>query len=163
VRLSTTSVAASSELRAGPQTFQLVLGEAVGGRLTTGSGPVSIGRGVVGGLSFGRRFWSDDTGWFVLGTLSVSGSSIPTATGPLRALDVRVGVAAGKSIGAVTPYVLARAFGGPVWLPGGGVVGDDHHYVLGLGLSVRIARVDVGAELAPFGERRATGTVGLSF
>lgn len=135
----------------------------LGGELARGDRALSLDRGVLAGVSTSHRLWADGTGWFVLGTLSLSGSSIPTAAGWLRALDVRLGVAAGRSIGAVTPYVLARAFGGPVWLPDGAIVGDDHHYVLGLGLSVRVARVDVGAELAPFGERRATGTLGLSF
>jgi hypothetical protein len=71
--------------------------------------------------------------------------------------DVRAGVAAGKTIGPVVPYLAARAFGGPVnWRrQGGSVVGTDrHHVTAGGGLTVRLpAALDLTVEAMPLGER----------
>ncbi len=156
-------------MRRDDQTYQLVLGSVLSGTLvrdvgTSSESRLALERGLLAGLSASKRLLAHaSTGIFLLGTLSLSASSVHTSAGTLRAFDLRAGVAAGRSFGPVTPYLLARAFGGPVFVPGGPTVGDDHHYVLGLGLSARVGPVDLGGEVAPLGERRLTATGGISF
>jgi hypothetical protein len=108
---------------------------------------------------------------FLLVTLEVSGSharTAPTASdggagAGLTALDVRLGVLAGKTFAdAITPYVAARVFGGPVWWRGDSGT-DVHHYQIAAGVTVAIGRADVHAELAPFGERRFVAGAGARF
>lgn len=85
----------------------------------------------------------------------------------LSALDARLGLVAGKTIAhVVTPYVLARVFGGPVFgsLGGNAVTGTDaSHYQLGAGVSVRLGRVDLVAEAVPLGELEIVAGAGLAF
>ena len=110
---------------------------------------------------------------FLLLTGSVAASVAWTtspAGGPsstLSAFDVRLGVVAGKTIAhVVTPYVLARAFGGPVFWSSGGqsATGTDaNHYQLGAGVSVRARRVDFVVEGAPLGELGIVAGVGFAF
>jgi hypothetical protein len=90
----------------------------------------------------------------------------PTAT--LTSVDVRIGVAVGWTIaGVLSPYVAARAFGGPVsWsLAGQSVTGTDrYHYQIGAGLALRMGdRFDAYVEAAPLGEKRASLGLGYSF
>jgi hypothetical protein len=85
-----------------------------------------------------------------------------------HALDVRVGPVVGWTFwNMLSPYVLARAFGGPVfWHYQGEAItgGDIHHYQLGAGLSLVIAkRVNVYVEGVPFGEQALAGGAGFSF
>lgn len=156
-------------MRRDDQTYQLVLGSVLSGTLTRNVGNpdesrLALERGLLAGLSASKRLLAHAaTGIFVLGTLSLSASSVHTRAGTLRSFDLRVGVAAGRSFGPITPYLLARAFGGPVFVPDGPTIGDDHHYVLGLGLSARLGPIDLGGEVAPLGERRLTATGGISF
>jgi len=110
---------------------------------------------------------------FVLLTGSAAASvawTTPPGGGPsstLSAFDLRLGVVAGKTIAhAVTPYLLARAFGGPVfWSQAGrSVTGTDaNHYQLGAGLSVRVGRVDLVVEGVPLGELGLVAGVGFAF
>ena len=85
----------------------------------------------------------------------------------MTALDGRLGVAAGKTIGGVaSPYVLARAFGGPVlWTyQGASSSGTDvYHYQLGAGLVVRSGAFDAVVEGVPLGERAIVAGMGLAF
>jgi hypothetical protein len=89
------------------------------------------------------------------------------AASTLSAFDVRLGVVAGKTIAhAVTPYVLARAFGGPVFasLAGNSVTGTDaNHYQVGAGVSVHVGRFDAVVEGVPLGELGIVAGVGLAF
>lgn len=100
---------------------------------------------------------------------SVAWTTAP-AGGPsstLSAFDLRLGVVAGKTIAhVVTPYVLARAFGGPVFwsIAGQSVTGADaNHYQVGAGVSVRVGRVDFVAEGVPLGELGIVAGAGLAF
>jgi hypothetical protein len=84
------------------------------------------------------------------------------------ALDLRVGALAGWAVlGVLRPYLLARAFGGPVFWnhQGESVTGTDtHHYQLGGGAVVTIARrVDLHAEGVPLGERGISAGAGILF
>lgn len=85
-----------------------------------------------------------------------------------HAFDLRVGPVVGWTFwNTLTPYVLARVFGGPVFwrYQGESIVGGDvHHYQLGAGLSLLLAkRVDLFVEGVPFGERTVAGGAGLRF
>jgi hypothetical protein len=85
-----------------------------------------------------------------------------------HAFDLRVGPVVGWTFwNALTPYVLVRVFGGPVFwrYQGEAVVGGDvHHYQLGAGLSLVLAkRLDLFVEGVPLGERTVAGGAGLRF
>ena len=108
---------------------------------------------------------TDDAGTRTDGTRSPAGPSSPKFT----AGDLRVGFIAGKTFGDVfTPYVTARAFGGPVaWrFDGEAVTGTDlYKYQAGGGLSVALfrRRLDVFAEGIAVGERGVAAGVGTTF
>ena len=111
---------------------------------------------------------------FVLGSLTAGMSHVTTtertpgarAIG-LTAIDARLGVAVGKTLGPASPYLLARAFGGPVlWkYADSDVTGTDrHHYQLGLGLVVKMpAHIDLSAEFVPIGEKALAVSTGRAF
>jgi hypothetical protein len=67
----------------------------------------------------------------------------------------------------LTPYALARVFGGPVFWHDGlaGQTGTDvHHFQLGAGLLVRLGRrLDIFAEGVPLGEQGISGGAGFAF
>lgn len=106
---------------------------------------------------------------FVLltGSLGASLSWTDHGSESLLAFDGRIGVAAGKTIAnAVTPYLLARAFGLPVlWHNQGAsvVANDAYHYQLGAGVVVRVGALDLLVEGVPLGERAIVGGAGLAF
>lgn len=110
---------------------------------------------------------------FLLLTASAAASiawTTPAAGGPsssFSAFDLRLGVVAGKTIAhVVTPYLLARAFGGPVYWSSGGQSAsgtDANHYQLGGGVSVRVGRVDFVAEAVPLGELGVVAGAGFAF
>lgn len=110
---------------------------------------------------------------FVLLSGSLAGSlawTTPAAGGSsaaFSAFDVRIGAVVGKTIAhIVSPYLLARAFGGPVFWSNAGasVLGTDaYHYQLGGGVAVRVGRVDFVAEGVPLGELALVGAVGFAF
>ena len=85
------------------------------------------------------------------------------------ALDLRIGAVAGKTIADVfTPYVTARAFGGPIsWrFDGAEVTGTDlYKYQLGGGLSLAVfdRRFDVFVEGIALGERGVSAGIGTTF
>jgi hypothetical protein len=110
---------------------------------------------------------------FVLFTASLGAAvdwTTPSGGGPSQsfsAFDARLGVAAGKTIAdVVTPYLLARAFGGPIlWREqGASVTGTDaYHYQLGAGVVVRLGAFDLDVEGVPLGERALVGGAGYAF
>lgn len=67
----------------------------------------------------------------------------------------------------VTPYVLARAFGGPVYWRIGTVAQtgtDTHHDQLGAGAVAAItSAMNLFVEGVPLGERAVTGGLSLAF
>jgi hypothetical protein len=110
---------------------------------------------------------------FVLFTGSIGAALVWTrpdggsGTDSMTSFDARLGVAAGKTFGGVaTPYVLARAFGGPVlWSYGGAsATGTDaYHYQLGAGLVVRSGAYDLVVEGVPLGEKALVLGIGWVF
>jgi hypothetical protein len=100
---------------------------------------------------------------FLLFSLSASVLVAPDFT----AGDLRIGAVAGKTfLGRLTPYLAARAFGGPVSVrspAGDRTGGDTHHYALGGGATLRLGNVDVFIDGAALGERSLSAGAGLSF
>jgi hypothetical protein len=135
------------------------LGAVLDGTLTDGMDTHDLGPGIVGGVAVSRP-WSFGA-FFVIGSAGFSASRATTPVAPLVGTDVRVGAVAGRRFGPVSPYLLARAFGGPVmW---NDLTGSDAtHVQLGAGASVTTASglsflVDVSA----LGERSASLGVSL--
>lgn len=138
---------------------------AAGGGLFMGAlDRVETGPGAVGSLG---------VSWLVLeqkdarpfvqlsGSLAVSGLRVAS---DYLAIDGRIGVAAGYTIQErLTPYLVARAFGGPVFYAGS--VGTDlFHYQLGAGVVVGLPLgLDLSFEGIPLGEQRLTLGLGASF
>ncbi|MDB4938075.1 MAG: uncharacterized protein JWP87_5047 [Labilithrix sp.] len=109
---------------------------------------------------------TDDRGTRTDGTTSPGAQP---ETPRFTALDLRVGAIAGKTFAEVfTPYVTARAFGGPIaWrFDGAEVTGTDlYKYQLGGGLSLALfdRRLDVFAEGIALGERGIAAGLGTTF
>ena len=103
--------------------------------------------------------------WFLSGSLGAAISRTTTdeempgaGRRTLIGLDlIRFGVMAGRRFGSVSPYLLARAFGGPVsWTLGGMDVtgGDTSKFQLGAGASVSTASgLSLLIDVSALGER----------
>jgi len=104
---------------------------------------------------------------FAAASTRPSGAPSSPSTG-YQALDLRIGAVAGWPLWqTITPYALARVFGGPVYwqYQGTSVTGSDvHHYQLGAGLLARLGRqLDVFAEGIPLGEQGISAGAGFLF
>jgi hypothetical protein len=123
--------------------------------------------GVLGGSW--RVLDADGAVPFVLLTAQLSYASSSTTGGVgYDAFDLRFGAAVGTTLWrTLTVYAVARAFGGPVYwrFAGAAIVGtDDHHWQVGGGLSLALARrVDLFAEATPLGEIGLSAGAGYSF
>jgi hypothetical protein len=146
-------------------------GAAFGGSLTLPDGKYEFSPGPTLALGADYRAF-DDGRYFVLLTSSLSFAAARTHLAALasvgyEAFDLRLGAQAGLQLGTVfRPYLAARVFGGPVFwrYQGEGVSGTDtHHYQLGAGIGVRLARsFNLFAEGIPLGERALSLGVGLA-
>ncbi len=174
--------------RSGAVTGLVGAGGIAGGELIHGAARDTIGPGFSGAIGVAGRVYdgkgllpflqltatlsvthmgtrTDDLGTRTDGTRSPTGASSPKFT----AGDLRVGFIAGKTFGDVfTPYVTARAFGGPIaWhFDGDAVTGTDlYKYQAGGGLSLALfqRRLDVFAEGIAVGERGVAAGVGTTF
>jgi hypothetical protein len=147
-------------------TVQGALGAIVAGELERDDNTkYDISPGAVASLTGSRRWTPSGGPWFVSGSLSAGAAW--SAAGPsgadaerLLAFDLRLGVVAGRTFAELwNPYLLARAFGGPVmWtVDGEDITGSDaHHYQLGAGLSVATRRgFNVVVDLSVLGEQSA--------
>ena len=169
------AVTASLDRRLGDRwTIGGALGSTITGGLDVASVTSTVSPGPLGAFTASFRPLDEgDVAPFVLFTGSAAASvswTTPPGGGPsstLSAFDLRLGVVAGKTIAhAVTPYLLARAFGGPVFWSGGGksATGTDaDHYQLGAGVSVRVGRFDLVVEGVPLGELGLVAGAGLAF
>jgi hypothetical protein len=166
------AVTATVDRRLGTRwTFGGALGSTIAGEMNLDGETHRVSPGPLGAVTASfRPIDEGDVAPFVLLTGSVA-ASLAWTTPPggghsdsLAAFDVRLGVVAGKTIAhVVTPYLLARAFGGPVYwaaLPNPGT--DANHYQLGGGISVRLGRVDLVAEGVPLGELGVVFGAGLA-
>ena len=147
--ITETSLVASGGYRWGAGwSVRLAAGAVLGGSLELGGSTYDVEPGwlVAAGVS---RIFTFAGRWFVSGSVTAGVSSTSTrADAPgamdasLTAGDVRLGVIAGVTLWErLSPYVLARAFGGPVmWTLGGADItgSDQHHYQLGVGASASL-------------------------
>ncbi len=151
-------------------TLEVGAGAILGGALTASSARYGLGPGFasVAGVSW-RVVDADGAVPFVLLTSQLSYASSSSAGGTgYNAFDLRLGAAVGTTFRNVfTPYVAGRAFGGPIYwrYQGAAIVGtDDHHWQVGVGLSVLLARLaDLFVEGMPLGELGVTAGGGVSF
>lgn len=140
------------------------LGLVVDGSIDRGDERHDLGPGPLAAVSLSRQ-WTRRT-WFVNGTASASGSRVGSAapSAPLTALDVRVGATAGRTFGPVSPYLLARGFGGPVFwtLAGDGATGTDvHHFQLGAGASLAAGPATFIVDVSALGEQAVSLAVSV--
>lgn len=153
---------------AGGWSFRAALGALIDGRLDDGISPThDMNPGVVGALGAARQWKLGDGYWFITGSagLSVVAASThtPGETDEPRfvAGDVRIGAIAGRTFAEMwSPYVLARAFGGPVFwsIAGMDQTGTDtRHFQLGAGLSVVTSLgLSVVVDVSALGEQGAS-------
>lgn len=171
VSISETTMMAAATYHPGPSFgVELALGAVLDGEMGDHEGDVSSGVAVSAAATWLALFESERRP-FILVSFSLSGSRAEAVSDDgeahgLTALDARLGALVGKTFGPATPYAVARAFGGPVsWTLGGEEVtgGDVHHYTVGAGASLRLARrLQLAVEGMPLGERSATLSASLS-
>ncbi len=129
-----------------------------------------IAPGLLAGVGLARQWQRGN--WFATGTLGFSASRVTTGESGSRdpqlrpqrtglvATDLRAGAMAGRTFGPISPYVLARVFGGPVlWtLDDEDVTGTDiYKFQLGAGLSLATrVGIAVTLDLSLVGERAAS-------
>jgi hypothetical protein len=156
--------------------FEIGIGSIFGGRLSSGASEFEFRPGILAALGASWRVLDAEgarpfvalTGQlaFAATTTRPSGAPAAPSTG-YQAADVRIGAAAGWPLWeVVTPYALARVFGGPVWwqYQGADLLGGDvHHFQVGAGVLFRLASVDVFAEGVPLGEQTFAAGAGFLF
>lgn len=150
--------------------LRAAIGAVLDGSLEGEGRTYDIGPGFIVSASVAKQWVSGY--WFLTGSFSVSASRTTTtenlpgaARQSLVAIDLaRAGLTAGRTFGPVSPYVVARAFGGPVlWeIDAMDVVGTDvHHFQLGAGVSVTTGSLSVLVDVAALGEQAASLGVAL--
>jgi len=151
-------------------TLEVGAGAFDGGRITAPDARFGLEPGFVGSVGASWRLL-DAKGAIPFVLLTGQFSYLSSSTSPgggYNAFDFRVGAAVGTTLWRIfTPYVVGRAFGGPVYwrFAGTSIVGtDDHHWQVGAGFSLRLAeRLDLFAEGVPLGEQGVTAGGGFSF
>lgn len=169
-------VAAGRQLP-GAFSVRLAAGAIVGGTLSHDGRSHDVGAGWLVSASAARKWafgpsqrffatasvtaaWSSTHTREVIGGAPDSSDSIGLTAG-----DMRVGALMGVTLAdRISPYVLARGFGGPVgWqVDGRDITGtDQHHYQLGAGASVRLPfHASALVDASVLGERSLS--IGLS-
>ncbi len=171
------ALTASFDYRVSPTTtFGAGVGVGLDGLITVGARRFHVLPGWEATFSYSRRLL-DGTGRlpFLLFGISAGASGAWTreelvpdpGTTALYAFDIRGSLTVGKTFwDTLSPYAVARAFGGPVvWHLDGSTVlaGDRYHVQLGLGLVTSLPRrFDVFVEGVPLGERALTFGLGKS-
>lgn len=151
--------------------LQAGVGVAFGGSLTAQGNEYRFSPGPTGVLGADFRAF-DDGRYFVLLTSALSFAAARThlANEPsvgYQAFDLRLGGEFGVELAEIfRPYVVTRAFGGPVYWRylGQSVTGTDiHHYQVGAGAGLRVSRsVNLFVEGIPLGERALSLGLGLA-
>ncbi len=156
------AASAALEWRASPRwTFV----GAAGGVLAGSLGGERLGPGVVGSVAGSFLALEQGPWWpFVQLALSLAASGVSAPRSAYVAVDARAALVVGYTVfDRLTPYAVARAFGGPVFYAGLSG-GDRYHYQVGAGLVVGLpGGFDLSAEVVPLGEQRLTAGVGFSF
>lgn len=135
------------------------VGAVVDGTLTDGGTAVDLGPGYLGGVAASRP-WPLGS-FFLIGTASLGAShTAADDSDAVTAIDARVGAIVGRRFGPFSPYVLARAFGGPVmW--GQFTGGDATHVQLGAGFTLTVSGLAFLVDVSAVGERSAS--LGVSY
>jgi hypothetical protein len=151
--------------------LQAGAGATLGGSLTLPDGQHDFSPGPTASIGADWRAF-DDRRTFVLLTAALSFSAARTHLGDqgtvgYEAFDLRLGGQAGLDIANVfQPYVVVRAFGGPVYwnYMGNAVTGTDaHHYQVGAGAGLRVSKVvNLFVEGIPIGERAVSLGAGVA-
>jgi hypothetical protein len=157
--LLTAAYAPTARLR-----LQMSAGAGLDGELRMPNGTHDFAPGPAAAIGVGYRLLGNKPFLALTGVLSASTTRTRRADDPsvrYTAFDLRIGAALGATFfEALSPYALARVFGGPVlWrYQGEAVTGTDtRHYQLGLGVAWLIAeRVNVFVEGVALGERGLT-------
>lgn len=151
-------------------TVRIVIGSVVDGRLSVGNRPFDLSPGALAAIGAARQWLRGP--WFLTATGTLAASRTATAAGDdgvgrvgLTAVDLRGGLMAGRTMGPVSPYVLARGFGGPVlWtLDDERVTGTDRYkYQLGAGITVATKQgVSIAIDASLVGERALSAGITL--
>lgn len=139
-------------------------GPVLWGRLGEADGVFAVGAGAAASAAISSMVLEPRGAVpFVLLGGSVSVSQVATGAGPWSSLDARFSASAGWTLWQrFSPYVTARAFGGPVFWRG--KVGTDAwHFQLGAGAVLGLpGGFDVSAEVIPLGEQRVSVGLGLT-
>lgn len=149
--------------------FRGSLGALVDGSLEDSAMPGThdMAPGVVGAVGVARQWALGDGQWFITGSAGLSVAAASTheagaADNPrFVAGDARVGAIAGRTLAKiVSPYVLARAFGGPVFwtVDAMDATGTDtRHFQLGAGVSVATSfGLTIVVDVSALGEQAAS-------
>lgn len=159
-------------------TLQASAGALITGGIATRTRSLTMRPGWLFGVAASSRLL-DGTGWlpFILVSvsLSMSSTSLQNDMQPgsgyhdvFTAMDISGVLTIGKTFfRAVSPYLVGRVFGGPVFWNDQGVLRggtDIYHYQVGAGIAVSLfQRFDAFIEGAPLGERRISAGAGVSF
>lgn len=153
-------------------TLQISAGVAFAGELEAPNGTHQFNPGPTGGIGVVYTLVAGSPFVALSGVLSASHATTQLdGRGPpvdYAAFDLRLGVIAGVTVlDVISPYVVARAFGGPVYwsYEGKSQTGTDtSHVQLGLGVSVRpIETIAIFAEGIPLGEQALAGGASIAF
>jgi hypothetical protein len=154
-------------------TWTFSAGAAFAGELRLPDGNYALSVGPSGAAGVAYRILEGQPFVVLTGLLSASTASSqrqgqPADTARYSAFDLRLGAVVGATLwDQLSPYALARVFGGPVFwhYHGEAVTGTDvYHYQLGAGVSWLIAnRCDLFFEGVPLGERALSGGASVSF
>jgi hypothetical protein len=151
--------------------FQVSAGAAFGGTLSMPDGQYAFSPGPTGALGATYRLLKGQPFLTLSGVLSGTTAKTRGDRGDrtrYTAFDLRLGAACGVTFwDAVSPYAVARVFGGPVFwrYQGESRTGTDaSHVQLGVGLSALVKeRVNLFIEAIPLGERAFSGGAALVF
>lgn len=149
--------------------FRFGAGGVVSGALERNGRPFDLGPGPSVFVGTGYRVIDERGPWpFLQLDATLSATRAATSTTPISAFDLRAGAVVGKTFGqGLTPYLVGRAFGGPIFwtVDGEDVVGTDRYkYQLGGGVSLSLASraLDVFVEGIGVGERGVAAGIGLA-
>ena len=164
--LASAAYAPSARLR-----LQVSAGAAFGGSLVMPDGMYTFAAGPSGALGATYRLLTGQPFLTLSGVLSATTAKTRGDNGDrtrYTAFDLRLGAACGITFwDAVSPYAVARVFGGPVFwrYDGSARTGTDaYHVQLGVGLSALVSeRVDLFFEGIPLGERAFSAGAALVF
>jgi len=153
--------------------LRLAAGTIFAGEMEGENRRYELGAGYTASLSGAHQwFGRSDELPFLTTTLALGVSSVETREQPrgeeqrMTSTDLRLGLLFGMTFAeVVSPYAVARAFGGPVkWRQNGRERSgsDRRHYALGLGASAALGRVEFLAETTLLGEKSVSVGFGFS-